>query len=150
ARGEPFELRRLLAPCAKKADADERVVNVLGDGAKWIWNLAAEMFPERREILDWYHVEEHVGLAAKLLHGETPKAESWRDEQLALLWDGKVEDVIESLEIYLDRKRRSAARRGAEDLLRYLVGNRHRMDYKTYRAQGLLIGSGAVESAVKH
>jgi Uncharacterised protein family (UPF0236) len=150
ARGEPFELRKRLAPCAKRAEADERMVNVLGDGARWIWNLAAEMFHERREILDWYHVEEHVGLAAKVLHGETADADSWRDEQLALLWDGKVDDVIESLEIYLDRARPSAARTGAADLMRYFENNRHRMDYKTWRAQGLFIGSGAVESAVKH
>ena len=126
------------------------MVNVLGDGARWIWNLAAEMFPERREILDWYHVEEHVGLATKVLHGETPEADSWRDEQLALLWDGKVEDVIESLEIYLDRARPSAARTGAADLLRYFENNRHRMNYRIWREQGLFIGSGAVESAVKH
>ena len=150
ARGDPLALRKLLDPCVKRADGDERVVNVLGDGAKWIWNLAAEMFPERREILDWYHVEEHVGLAAKLLHGETPEATSWREAQLTLLWDGKVDEVIESLEISLDENHPSGARTGAEDLLRYFENNRHRMDYKAYRAQGLLIGSGAVESAVKH
>lgn len=150
-RGDPFDLRTLLGPCAKRADADERVVNVLGDGAKWIWNLAAEMFPERREILDWYHVEEHVGLAAKLLNADLAQADSWRDAQLALLWDGKVDDVIESLEIILDDEGRApAARTGVEDLLRYFENNRHRMDYKTYRSLGLLVGSGAVESAVKH
>jgi hypothetical protein len=149
-RGEPFDLRTLLAPCAKRADADERVVNVLGDGARWIWNLAAEMFHERREILDWYHVEEHVGLAAKLIHDDPVHADTWREQQLGLLWHGKVAEVIESLEIYLDRPRTTAARTGARDLLRYFENNRHRMDYESYRAQGLLIGSGAVESAVKH
>lgn len=150
ARGEPFELRRLLDPCVNRADADARVVNVLGDGARWIWNLASEMFPERREILDWYHVEEHVGLASKLLHPDPVKADAWRDKQLGLLWDGKVDEVIEALQIYLDKKRPSAARNGAEDLLGYFENNRQRMAYDVYRAQGVFIGSGSVESAVKH
>jgi hypothetical protein len=34
-----------------------------------------------------------------------------------------------------------------EQLIRYLENNRARMDYKYYREQGYLIGSGAMESA---
>ena len=30
-------------------------VVVIGDGAHWIWNLAAEHFPEALQIVDWYH-----------------------------------------------------------------------------------------------
>ena len=52
---------------------------VLGDGAPWIWNLAAEVFPNRVEILDWYHADEHVSATARALYGEgTPKATAWR------------------------------------------------------------------------
>ena len=35
-------------------------VVVLGDGAPWIWALAAEHFGRRVEILDWYHATEHL------------------------------------------------------------------------------------------
>jgi hypothetical protein len=33
--------------------AQKRVV--MGDGAEWIWNLAAEHFPEAIQIVDLYH-----------------------------------------------------------------------------------------------
>ncbi len=35
-------------------------VVVLGDGAPWIWNLAAEHFPGAVQIVDLYHAKEHV------------------------------------------------------------------------------------------
>ena len=39
---------------------------VVGDGAPWIWNLAAEHFCHSRQVVDWYHATEHLGVAAKL------------------------------------------------------------------------------------
>src|SRR5262249_59964533 len=51
---------------------------VLGDGARWIWTLAAEHFGERRELVDFYHASEHLWTVARLLHGEgTPAAAAW-------------------------------------------------------------------------
>jgi len=45
-RGEPAALGALLWPRARAAGIDERrEVVVVGDGAPWIWNLAAEQFP---------------------------------------------------------------------------------------------------------
>ena len=37
-----------------------RPVHVVGDGAPWIWNWAAEHFGERTEVVDFYHAAEHV------------------------------------------------------------------------------------------
>ena len=55
-------------PRARAAGIDERwEVVVGGDGAPWIWNLAAEHFPRRVEILDWYHAQEHVSATARIL-----------------------------------------------------------------------------------
>jgi hypothetical protein len=44
-----------------------RRVLVLGDGAPWIWHLAAEHFGERIEIVDWYHASQHVWTLAHAL-----------------------------------------------------------------------------------
>jgi hypothetical protein len=63
-RGEPAALGALLWPRAAGIGEGREVV-VLGDGAPWIWNLAAEQFPNRVEILDWYHAKEHVGATAR-------------------------------------------------------------------------------------
>jgi hypothetical protein len=37
---------------------------VLGDGAGWIWNQAAEHFYDSVQIVDWYHAKQHLAQAA--------------------------------------------------------------------------------------
>jgi len=151
-RGEPAALGALLWPRATAAGIDERdQVVVVGDGAPWIWNLAAEQFPRRVEILDWYHAQEHVSATARILYGDgTERTTQWRKEQLDRLWDDRVDDVIAGLR-FLGAHQRSAAKRTAvEDLHRYLTTNRQRMRYRTYREAGYQIGSGAAESAIGH
>jgi hypothetical protein len=150
-RGTPDELAARLWPRAVAAGAADRPVIVLGDGAPWIWNLAAVVFPRRVEILDWYHADEHVSATARALYGEgMPKAAEWRTVQLDRLWNDGVDQVIEALR-FLGAHQRSAAKRTAvKDLSRYLTTNRERMRYATFRAQGYHIGSGAVESAVSY
>ena len=37
-----------------------RQLTILGDGAAWIWNLAAAIFPEATCIVDLYHAREHL------------------------------------------------------------------------------------------
>jgi hypothetical protein len=151
-RGEPAALGALLWPRARAAGIDERrEVVVLGDGAPWIWNLAAEHFPRRVEILDWYHAKEHVSATARILYGEgTERAAQWRKEQLDRLWDDRVEDLIAGLRFLGAHQRSAVKRQAVEDLQRYLSTNRGRMRYRTFRAAGYQIGSGAAESAIGH
>ena len=40
---------------------------VLGDGAPWIWNLAQELFPGATEIVDRFHVKQHLSEVAKAM-----------------------------------------------------------------------------------
>jgi hypothetical protein len=151
-RGEPAALGALLWPRARAAGIDERrEVVVLGDGAPWIWNLAAEHFPKRVEILDWYHAKEHVSTTARVLYGEgTERSAQWRQEQLDRLWDDRVEEVIAGLRFLGAHQRSAAKRQAVEDLHRYLSTNRARMRYRTFRDAGYQIGSGAAESAIGH
>lgn len=151
-RGEPAALGALLWPRARAAGIDEhREVVVLGDGAPWIWNLAAEHFPHRVEILDWYHAKEHVSATARILYGEgTEPGAEWRKEQLDRLWDDRVEEVIAGLRFLGAHQRSALKRKAVEDLHRYLSTNRARMRYRTFRDAGYQIGSGAAESAIGH
>ena len=41
-------------------------VALLGDGSKWIWNHLKAVFPEGKEILDYYHCSEYVHKVAKI------------------------------------------------------------------------------------
>ena len=125
-----------------------REVVVLGDGAPWIWNLAAEHFGRRVEIVDWYHASEHLWAAARALHGAGTPAAAWAEAALDRLWDagaGPVRRLLEAAEPP-DAEAAEALRlaRG------YFAANAGRMDYPAYRARGLPIGSGAVESAARH
>jgi hypothetical protein len=141
-----------LWPRAQAAGVDgSRRVVVLGDGAVWIWNLAAELFPNRVEILDWYHADEHVSATARILYGEgTERAQQWRQQQLDRLWNDAVDELIAQLRFLAVHQRTRLKRQAVEDLGRYLTTNRQRMRYQTFRAAGYLIGSGPAESAVSH
>ncbi len=122
--------------------AAEEVV-VLGDGAHWIWNIAETHFPGATQILDWYHASEYIWAAASELWKENEqKRAAWAHRQLDALWDGKVDDVVRELE-------QQAAGENVTAALSYYTTHRARMDYGTYRARGLQIGSGSVESACK-
>ena len=46
------------------------LIAVLGDGAEWIWNLAAEHFPTAVQIVDWFHASERVWALGRALYGE--------------------------------------------------------------------------------
>jgi len=41
---------------------------VMGDGAEWIWNLAAQHFPGAVQIVDLYHARQHLWDLARRLH----------------------------------------------------------------------------------
>jgi len=69
----------------------------------------------------------------------------WVKQKESLLWDGKVKDVIDSLQ-KLKRKQRSFHKRKAlQDLIRYYTTNKDRMNYALYRERGLPVGSGGIE-----
>jgi hypothetical protein len=118
---------------------------VIGDGAHWIWNLAEEHFPNAIQILDWYHASAYIWQAAHALYGEgTDFAKQWAKHHLDLLWEGQVATVIAHLQA------RSSPKAALHEVLTYLRNHQQRMRYDLYRAQGLQIGSGTIESGCKH
>ena len=77
----------------------KRVV-VMGDGAPWIWNLAAEHFPGATEIVDFYHAVEHLWTAAEAVWGDRERSEAtrgWVRHYRRRLKEGRVDLVIEAL-----------------------------------------------------
>jgi hypothetical protein len=126
-----------------------RRVVVLGDGAVWIWHLAADHFGERVESVDFYHASEHLWTLAHALYGTgTTAATAWATARLHTLRHAGGAALLAEL-----RGLRPPSAE-ARDVLRrergYFRTNVTRMAYPTFDAQGLPIGSGAVESAAKH
>jgi hypothetical protein len=117
---------------------------VLGDGAHWIWNIAEKHFPHATQIVDWYHASTYLWNAASAIWGEASRERGeWAKAQLDLLWEGKVCEVVGELESWRERGE------AVEAALSYYTEHHTRMDYASYRARGLQIGSGSAESACK-
>jgi hypothetical protein len=54
-------------------------VATVADGADWIWNLVADLFPDSVQIVDWYHAAEYLAHAAEALYPTDPAAaKTWR------------------------------------------------------------------------
>ncbi|TGE11338.1 ISLre2 family transposase [Hymenobacter elongatus] len=113
----------------------------ISDGALWLRQLMEKTCPQATLILDIYHAMEHIGSAGKAFLGTGAAASGWFDEQRKLLLDSKLDEVLTNL------NRLPIAPALRDSVCAYLRSNRDRMDYKTYRERGLLIGSGAIESA---
>jgi len=123
-------------------------VVVLGDGSAWIWRQAQMHFSRARQILDWYHASEHVWACAHELYGEgKPAAARWADRMLKVLYEHGGRALLKRL--MRSQRRRKRMNNALMDLIGYVGANAERMDYPTYRAEGLDIGSGPVESACK-
>lgn len=138
----------LMAAEARRRGAGHiRQLTILGDGAPWIWNLAAAHFPEATQIVDLFHAREHVhelaNLAGRLLAGHH---DEWLAERLADLDAGDIPALIAAGR---DLRFRGSLARGRDKALHYFEANAHRMHYAWYRSLGLFIGSGVVEAGCR-
>ena len=121
----------------------------VGDGAPWIWNLAALHFGESHQIVDWYHAKEHLIEAGRLLKGDNNLAfRRWLNSRETRLYQGHAEQIA----IELDKAANKKQVKHRDDLLReaaYFRHNQLRMNYLEMREQAWPIGSGMIESAAK-
>ncbi len=117
---------------------------VLGDGAKWIWNLADEYFPGAIQIVDRFHAKQKLSEVAKSMYGaESISAKEWERQRHEELDAGDLEAILVALRVHqaLDQE----ARRCVD----YIERNRRRMAYAQFRADGLCTSTGVVEAGCK-
>jgi hypothetical protein len=111
--------------------------------------MAAHLFPRATQILDWYHLTEHLWEAARVVHGEGTEptkrlVERWQTE----VWEGRSEGVEEHLRELVSRGRddaKATLRRNAD----YLRTHQQRLRYHLFPTAGWPTGSGVVEGACK-
>jgi hypothetical protein len=120
---------------------------ILGDGAKWIWNIANTHFPAATQIVDYYHARQHLADLVKTL---TPVLddptifEANLVDALDLGDTAAIATAVETLDLpntAPDLVKPAATEVG------YFTTNHHRMQYADYQANNYYIGSGPVESA---
>lgn len=132
-------------------------VIAMGDGGNWIDPLLAAFFHVLARIIDWFHASEHLWDCARAVHGAgTAQAAQWAEHLEALLWDGRVQRVIEELSAQAQKLGAPTETDTAGSPRKVLAGNveyftRHQthMNYPEYRGRGWPIGSGETEAAVK-
>lgn len=154
--GGPDEVMELLAMHLHRLGAaGAEVVVVLADGAPWIWerlgwvaNRVGWRDEQWQFVLDFWHAAQHIGLAL----GHVPIAQKERQRLYRKLrkWlkAGKAWEMTQEL-------RRLGQTHGVLSALAENLGylEKHEdhchMDYGRFLRQGLPIGSGAVESAIR-
>jgi hypothetical protein len=141
---------RLYAEAVLRGLERAREVVILGDGAVWIWKLAEEHFPGAIQILDFHHANEWVWQVAHAVWGDgSAKAREWADAQIEqYLIRGDTKGLVEAIASLphvapLEGQSKSVP----EHAMEYFQRNAQRMRYPEYRAKGLEIGSGIVESS---
>ena len=144
--GKPSDLaKRIQSMMVKEGNywADELVL--LSDGAPWIENIFQSLFPNSLMILDWYHAVENVRkCASDLFKEDSDKYHFWVKKYKEMLWNGDVEELLESL---LEEAKASSKQTPYRKLYAYFNSRKERIRYKEFREKDYLIGSGAVESA---
>lgn len=141
---------RLSATWVQSGLSGRRMV-FAADGAEWIWERARFYFPQAVQVLDLYHAAEHVGSAAAACWGtESEQAKEWRAKAREwLLASQGVQGILGRLVEAMRSADRVADREALRREWGYLWRHRHRRRYAWLRAQGLPVGSGEMESAIK-
>lgn len=115
----------------------------ISDGVVWLHHQLQQSYPDHVQILDFYHVMEHLGGVAQEGIRSCQARQAWLNKQRKLLLESQLDMVLVHLEAL------PAGADSCRQVCNYLENNRARMDYKSYLDRGLCIGSGAIESANK-
>ncbi len=146
--GSPTRVgEQLLALALLAGYGDNTWVHGVGDGAPWIAQQIAEVFPRQRYLLDRYHLLEHLYAGATGLPDSAEEsAKEWVQQQVSHIDRGAVSQVIATC--------RGGGGGGSDHPLNQLAGylehQQGHLNYVLAREQGLPIGSGAVEGGHRH
>jgi hypothetical protein len=124
-----------------------RQLTVIGDGAAWIWNLAAATFPGATCIVDLYHARQHLhSLTRSLEFMLNDRKDEWLAARLEDLDYGDIDGIAAAVREY---PLEGAKKDEVETELGYFLNNAPRMRYHWFRSRGLFTGSGVVEAGCK-
>jgi hypothetical protein len=139
------------------ARAKERFPDALylgiADGAASNWRFLEQH--TGRQLIDFFHATEYVGKIAQALYPQR------RDEDKRAHWQHehckKLKSDPDALDLLINEAARLSPRRTLSQQVRdgvvsawtYFTNHRHQMDYPSFTAEGLPIGSGVTEAACK-
>ncbi|MCL4192653.1 MAG: hypothetical protein KJZ87_13055 [Thermoguttaceae bacterium] len=153
----PDEVFRLLEFYLRELGIDQaKEVLFIADGAKWIWQRVTALWQRLglvgvvrcRELVDFYHVVEHIyALAALNTSWRAGERKRWATRQRRRLWRGELKAFIQEVERFCRGKQGNGWSRERDYLLRNARAGR--LDYAKARRAKMPMGSGSIESAVR-
>ena len=140
--------KRLYMEAMQRGVASAEKVVVIGDGARWVWNLANDNFPGSVQIVDLYHAKEHICDFIKGAITDEDIRETKRKEWSTLLEDGEIEMLAAEMAQVAGSS--EEAQEDIERKVNYFRDNAKRMQYAKYKKQNLFVGSGVIEAGCKN
>lgn len=153
-RFEQEDMLNLLGSYLKKLEIDQAAhVQILADGAPWIWNhlkpllIELKVDPNRiTESLDYYHASQYVHNLVENM----PKRVGQKNRKALLtafkelLWEGKSDQIVLQCRSIYRRPGKLVKR-----WINYLEKHQDKTQYATYQHNKLMCGSGIIESGVR-
>jgi hypothetical protein len=120
---------------------------VVCDGAEWIWKHVQTLFPQARQVLDYYHCAQYLHRVAKAHYGASVQALEWVEATMTRLYLGQVGLVLGGLRRM--QAQSDEAEKAIANCWDYLAEHRGRTAYRKLRRGGYPLGSGGIESSNK-
>jgi hypothetical protein len=134
---------RVLREATRRGFSEAARPVILGDGSAWIWNTAAELFPQATQILDRFHTKEHLSKVGKAIYGDSAEGKQWIDLRYDELDEGRLKSLVAALHVHAGQYKE------ARECVHYIWKNRRRMRYLELHKQGFCTSTGVVESGCK-
>ncbi len=136
--------QRVLREATRRRYTSAARTVVLGDGAPWIWKIAQELFPRALQIVDRFHVQQHLSELAKAIYAaDSQKASQWAQRRHEELDSGRLPDLLRAIRRHADTSEH------ARKCFQYIHRNRDRLRYPAFEALGLCTSTGVVEAGCK-
>ncbi len=140
---------RMMRQTARQLNLDQAQVKYsVSDGAVWIFNQLTSQLPMLDEnILDYYHLREHVTQTSHALFGEgNEEALSWKTKMMDFVKHQGSLVLLDRLGEYLAEVTDDNGREALASLREFLAKRIAMTDYPHFIAQGYDIGSGPTEA----
>lgn len=130
-----------------------RQVQILADGAPWIWNNVKQILMDLGvaaerivETLDYYHASGYIHDLVEQMpkHIGKPKRKTYLEEFKNDLWSGNARRIVETCRSVFKRPGKVVER-----WLNYLDKHQDKTQYAEFQKGNLMCGSGIVESAIR-
>ena len=139
--------RLALVETQRRGTESAGAVAAVTDGAEWVQGLIDRHRPDAVRILDFPHAAQRLAPIAQAVWGaQSEAATRWVAEQTKRLKEHGPADLLTAITALLEAHPEAE---GLAEHVGYLQKREAQMQYPAYRAQGLPIGSGPVESANK-